>query len=137
MRKFIFLILLTFLSCQKETVVDDVEDVVENVENTYSIEIYGNDNCYYTTKLRNECTKLNINSQYFSLSNYDNVKKEIALTDKYFSSRIITTSYIYNGQTIIQRSSDINLPIVLITYNTETYCLERPNIEDVKKLIKY
>ena len=126
MKKLFLLLLLIFTSCQKE-----------NVENTYSIEIYGNDSCYYTTKLRNECTKLNINFQYFSLSNYDNAKKEMALTDKYFSSRITTTSYTYNGQTIIQRSSSLNLPIVLVIYNTEISCLERPSIEDVKKLIKF
>jgi hypothetical protein len=126
MKNLFLLLLLIFASCQKKD--------VENIVNTYSIEIYGDDNCAFTTLLRNECTKSNINFQYFNVSNSDNRLRYDALLKKYFLDRF--TTWVVNGEQITLLTTTVNYPTVLIKYNNEISCLERPSIDAVKKLIK-
>lgn len=112
MKNILLLLFLIFVSCQKEDI--------------YSIEIYGTDTCFYTQSLVKECAKLNLNYTYFSDSDAENSKKETELVLKYSLGKVgnfgpLSISYIS--------------PIVKVIYNDKITCLERPNIEDVKKLI--
>jgi len=124
MKNYLFAVLLILFSCQKENV------------NTYSIEIYGNDNCAYTTKLRNECTKLNIDFQYFSVANADNHNKARDLATKFSLGQVFTLEGTVNGIPFTSNSLSFNYPIVQVKFNDEIYGLERPNIESIKNIIQ-
>ena len=124
MKNFLFSILLILFSCQKENV------------NEYSVEIYGNDNCAYTTSLRNECTKLNLDFQYFSVSNEDNHKKASDLVSKFSLGQISTITIYVDNVPQQSKSVSFNYPIVQVKYNNETFGLERPSIETIKKIIQ-
>jgi len=101
------------------------------VANVYSLEIYGNDDCVYTTSLRNECSKLNIYFQYFSVANTLNYKKVNDLVIKYSLGQIITATV--NG--VISKGILYNYPIVKVQYNNDISGLERPAMSSIKKII--
>ena len=108
MKKLLFLfILIGLFSCQKDT-------------DNYIISIYGTTKCSNTTNLIKECEKLSLNFEFLDI--------DIPKYNSEFSELII--KHLWGPKHTV-----ITIPIVKIQYNEKDYILEKPNIEEIKKLI--
>jgi hypothetical protein len=104
------LVLLLVCSCKK----------AEETK-TYSISIYGTDNCGITTAFRNACISSGLEFQYFNV--------DISTENKNKMWEVVHQFSLGSGGKVLY-------PVVYVQKNTETFGFERPNIDDIKKLLE-
>jgi glutaredoxin len=91
----------------------------EDVKATYSITIYGSNNCGYTSALKTDLAKNNIAFTYCDIN----------------TTPCSTEFYTFVKDNKLDTNNYVNLPVVKVVIQGKTYGFVRPSIETIKALI--
>jgi hypothetical protein len=87
--------------------------------NAYTVTIYGVDNCGYTTDLRNECSKNNIQFTYCNINETKCYNELVSIVSEF---NLAVDNY-------------VNLPVVLVVVDGKRYGFVRPSVVKIKELV--
>lgn len=105
-------IIAALCSCEKQ------EDITEPV--VASVIIYGRNACGLTTSLKKACDKDTIAYTYCDIDSDGNCMNNL---------------WVVVGKFNLGKGGVVGLPVVSITKGEKEYGLERPSVNDIKKLI--